>query len=772
MGKIDRRTFLKFGIGGALFSCEAVTEPLTKKIQKIKEPATKVLGESKSVSRTSQRVRKAIPTTCYNCSANCGIYGFTEYGRVVKIEGVPENPNNRGKTCGKGQAGLNMVYDEERLLTPLKRTGARGKGRWEQISWEQALDEITNRLKELKEKGTPEQLVFEAEGSPMTELIARRFLNAFGSPNAVVHSRLGNENKITAQRLTWGANLEVPDVSNSNYILLFGSNPYESHPLYINLAQRIVEARMKNKAKVIVFDVRLTQTSAKSDTWYPINPGSDAAIALAMCNVIIEEGLADVDFINNWTNYPFEKLKAYLKKYTPETAEIFSGVSASDIREIARQFATFKPSIAISGGGVTKHENGVYTERCIMLLNAVAGNIDVKGGYCLPRTYALKEPEPVPPAVDGGTSAICGKSEDTVLDHASRQGVLSSIKEGKQKVGVYMLCEYNPAYSSPECQHVSALLRDESKIPFFVAIDTYMTETAALADIVLPYPTYLERSDIFSPPSFSMVPMLSLCQPVVNPVGESKSLYWITSNLANKLGEEMQTYFRFGEDIFLQAAIHHFTGLTNKGGIFYLMQHGLWYDTDAKPRYKLYEEKGFNTSSGKFEIFSELLARKGFNPLPTYDPIHERSVVSNGKFILVPFSTSVHTADRTAGSVLLSEVVHDNPLWMNAEVAHKLKLKEEDKVVVISKSGRLITRLRTSQGVHPNVVAMATNCGHWEFGRVARAKNFKTKNPETSLIWWEKEGNGVNPAVITPPTVDPIGGGQGWMDTIVEVKKV
>ncbi len=772
MEKIDRRTFLKFGVGGALLSCEAVLNPITKKIEKAKEPAITPPVQSVSVSRTSQRVRKPIPTTCYNCSANCGIYGFTEYGHVVKIEGVPENPNNRGKTCGKGQAGLNAVYDEERLLTPLKRVGARGKGRWEQISWERALDEISTRLKELKEKGTPEQLVFEAEGSPMTELIASRFLNAFGSPNTVVHSKLGNENKITAQRLTWGASLEVPDAGNSKYILLFGSNPYESHPLYINLAQRIVEARMKNKAKVIAFDVRLTQTSSKSDKWYPINPGSDAAIALAMCNVIIEEGLADVDFINNWTNYPLEKLKAHLKKYTPETAEIFSGVPASDIRETARQFATFKPSIAISGGGVTKHKNGVYTERCVMLLNAIAGNIDVKGGCCLPRTHALKEPEPAAPAADGGTSAICSKSEHTVLGHASRQGVFSAIKEGKQKVGAYILCEYNPAYSSPECQHVSALLRDESKIPFFVAIDTYMTETAASADIILPLPTYLERSDVFSPPSFSMVPMLSFCQPVVNPLGESKSLYWIMSNLANKLGEDMQTYFRSGEDSFIQATIHHHTGLTNKGGIFYLMQHGLWYDTDAKPRYKIYEEKGFDTPSGKFEIFSERLARKGFNPLPMYEPVHGRSEVSNGTFVLVPFNTSVHTADRTANSLLLTEVVHDNPLWMNADTAQKLKLKDEDKVTVVSKSGRIIARLRTSQGVHPGVVAMATNCGHWEFGRVAKAKNFKSKNPETSLIWWEKEGNGVNPAVIAPPTVDPIGGGQGWMDTIVEVKKV
>ncbi|MGR3309424.1 MAG: molybdopterin-containing oxidoreductase family protein, partial [Candidatus Brocadiales bacterium] len=611
------------------------------------------------------------------------------------------------------------------------------------------------------------------EGSPMTELIARRFLNAFGSPNTVVHSKLGNENKITAQRLTWGADLEVPDAGNSKYILLFGSNPYESHPLYINLAQRIVEARMENRAKVVAFDVRLTQTSAKCDKWYPVNPGSDAAIALAMCHVIIEEGLADVDFINNWTNYPLEKLKAHLKRYTPETAEIFSGVPASDIREVARQFATSKPSVAISGGGVTKHKNGVYTERCVMLLNAVAGNIDVKGGYCLPRTYdALKEPEPVSPTVDNGTSVICNEPKDAVLRHASRQGVLSAIGEGKQKVGMYMACEYNPAYSSPNCQQVSALLGDESKIPFFVAIDTYMTETAALADIILPLPTYLERNDISSPPSFSMVPMLSLCQPVVNPLGESKSLYWVMSKLANKLGEEMQTYFRIGEDIFMQSVIRHFTDLTDKGGIFYLMQHGIWYDKNAKPRYKIYEEKGFDTPSGKFEIFSEQLARKGFNPLPAYDPIHERPEAGNGRFVLIPFNTNVHTGDRTANSLLLSELVHDNPLWMNAETARKLQMKEKDKVAVVSKSGRITAVLCTSQGVHPGVVAMATNCGHWEFGRVARAKNFKSKNPETSLIWWEEEGNGVNPAIITPSAVDPIGGGQGWMDTVVEVKKV
>ena len=636
----------------------------------------------------------------------------------------------------------------------------------------EAVKEIANRLNELKINGIPEQLVFECEASLTTELIVKRFMNAFGSPNAITHSKYGNENKITAQRLTWGEDLEVPDVEHSKYILLFGANPYESHPLYINLAKRIATARTESFAKLVAFDVRITQTSGKSDEWYPVKPGTDAIVALAMCNVIMREGMADIEFIENNTNVSAEMLARYLSEYTPEMAEHISGISAMDIVKVAREFAEFKPSVAISGGGITKHKNGVYSERCIILLNAVVGNIDIKGGYCVPRRFVLKDPEPHT-AVPGKDSQIYNQENHTSIKHASRAEVIETLKNKKQKIGVYMSYEYNPVYSSPESEGASVLFKDEDAIPFFVAIDSYMTETAALADIILPLTTYLERRELFSPPSFSMEPFISYSQPVVEPLGECKSIYSIVKKISNKLSQDVKKYFKMSEDNFLQASVSHIDKLSDLGGIYYLMENGFWHEKKKmQSSYGFFRQKGFNTPSGKFEIYSERLKKKGHNPMPVYIPIEGISVKDEDSFVLVPFKTNVHMSDRTANSILLSEILHNNLLWINAGVAEKYGLRDGNKVEISSKLGKIEAEVSITQGIHPGVVAIAANCGHWQFGHVAQAKSFKSGDPRTSHIWWEKEGNGAHINRIIPSSMDEVGKGQGWMDTVVKIRKV
>jgi len=763
MAKLTRRTILKGGLAGAILGIGAKISFGSV----FKKAAPKI-----NIARTSRRLRNGIPTTCSNCPAECGIYGFKDYGRLVKIEGIEGNPNNTGKTCAKGEAGIDILYDEERILTPRKRVGSRGGGKWKNISWKEAIEEINGRLKELKKEGLPEQFVFECEASITTELIVKRFMNAFGSPNAITHSKYGNENKITAQRLTWGEDLEVPDVEHSKYILLFGSNPFESHTFFINLAKRIAAARTDNFAKLVTFDVRMTQTSGKSDEWYPVKPGTDAIVALAMCNVIMREGMADIEFIENHTNVSSEMLAGYLSEFTPEMAEQISGISVTDIIKVAREFATYRPSVAISGGGITKHKNGVYSERCIMLLNAVAGNIDIKGGYCIPRRYALQDPKPRP-AVPVEDSQIYNQDNGAARKHASRVEVVEAIKDKKQKIGIYMSYEYNPVYSCPDSESVASLFKDQDTIPFFVAIDSYMTETAALADIVLPSTTYLERRELFSPPGFSMKPFISFGQPVVKPLGESKSIYKIVKDITKALDADIKKYFKMCEDNFLQASLSHINKLFELGGVYYLMDKGFWYEgEDIQPSYKRFKENGFNTPSGKFEIYSDRLKKNGHNPMPVYVPIEGFSVKEENAFVLVPFKTNVHTADRTANSILLSEIFHDNPLWINAGVAEKFRLRDGNKVEVSSNLGKIETEVRITQGMHPGVVAIAANCGHWQFGSIAQARNFKSNDPRTSHIWWEKEGNGVHINKIIPSSMDDVGAGQGWMDTVVKIRKI
>ncbi|MCK5553185.1 MAG: molybdopterin-dependent oxidoreductase, partial [Deltaproteobacteria bacterium] len=348
MDRLSRRDFLKFGAGGiALLSWMSPWRKFSS--------ASALRRGGASVSRTTGRFRKAIPSTCLQCYARCGIIGYNEYGRIVKIGGNPEHPNSRGKLCAKGQAGINYVYDPDRVLYPIKRNGRRGSKNWKRISWEEAYKEVTERLVELKENGHPEQFIFHSSRDITTRDFTDRFLNAFGTPMALNRTFLGGLNKETALTATLGAEVEINDAAHSRFILNFGANPYESHFLYVPLVQRITESRMNLGAKLVTFDVRLSQTAGKSDEWLPIKPGTDAAVALAMAKVIMEEGLYDEKFLEEWTNYSPDKLLRHLKQFSPEWAEEVSGVKASDVRRIAIEFATSKPATTISGGGVTKH---------------------------------------------------------------------------------------------------------------------------------------------------------------------------------------------------------------------------------------------------------------------------------------------------------------------------------------------------------------------------------------------------------------------------------
>ena len=328
-----------------------------------------------------------IASTCSLCPAGCGIVGEVLDGRVMRIAGNPKHPNNRGKICSRGYAGLNLLYDPDRLLYPLKRSGARGSGRWARISWEQAWEEIAKRLVPLRQNGKTEGLWVEMETPGSKELAALEFLKAFGSPIVFGESESLYENGRIGRMLTWGAEFPVSDAARSRYILNFGANPYENHQEYIFLAQRIIEGRMTNAAKLVTFDPRLSNTAGKSQEWIPLKPGTDGIVALAMAQHIVEQGLHDKEFLSRWTNYPLPKLAEHLSQYTPEQAEKASGVKAADIRRLAVEFAKAKPATIITGRGVSGHQNGAMNERCVALLCAVVGNIDVPGGAVSPERW-------------------------------------------------------------------------------------------------------------------------------------------------------------------------------------------------------------------------------------------------------------------------------------------------------------------------------------------------------------------------------------------------
>jgi len=748
---MDRRSFLKTSLLGG-----------------VNLLMSKTRGPSPEDPDGLREVRKEVASSCGLCPAGCGILGTLEYGRLTRLRGNPRDPNCRGRICAKGQAGINHLYNPERILHPLKRKGERGSGRWEQISWEEAYEEISLRLSELRGNGSPEEFVLLSSRQTKSltdQQVIGRFLNAFGTPSYYHYAGLTNPNKDTAWRLTWGTGLIVYDLARSRYILNFGSNFFETHYLGSGLMQRAIEALADHGAKLVTFEVRLSQTAARSDEWFPLFPGTDGIVALAMAHVIMQEGLYEAPFLKEWTNYPPQELKRYLAKYTPEKAQKISGVPAQDIRRIAREFASTRPAVAISGGGVSKHKYGVYGERAVILLNVLIGNIDREGGLCLPRQYKLEEPPPLPPK-----PKPVREKDFPLVEHLLPDWFIERTASGKQKVKFLMCYKDNIAYNHPDLRFTLETLSDPKKIPYFVVIESFMSETAALADIILPETTYLEEWGLRSPPALDLTPFILLSQPLVAPRGRATSFIDICIQLAQRIGDGMERYFAFNSSQgYIEKVIASIPELADKGGLSYLKREGIWIDNGQRGSYYSYKQGGFHTRSGKLEIYSERMKSQGYEPLPAFKPVHLPTKLKDNQAVLVSFQWNVHTQDFTANCLLLSEIVHHNPVWIHPETAHRLGIKEGDLLGIKTSQGRLFYQTYITEGIHPKVIAISDNCGHWEYGKIALAKRFKSIDPQTALIWWEKEGNGIHPHQILGLNLDIVGGGQAWMDTVITI---
>lgn len=772
MFRLSRRDFLK--VGAAAAGGLAMARFPRALVQ------AKELKRGSGVSRTTGRIRQAVPSTCLNCYARCGIIGYSEYGRLTYVGPNPEHPNSRGKMCAKGAAGPTIPYHPDRLLQPMRRVGPRSSGRFRPISWDEALSLVAEKMKALRAKGTPEEFIFHSSRDITTNEFTRRFCHAFGSPNNLAFGTLGCPNKRAAQELTWGAPVEINDVAHTDYMLNFGSNPFEAHLLRTSFVQRITEGRtirifdqkVHSRAKLVTFDSRLSHTAGRSDEWYPIRPGTDAVVALAIAHVIFENNLYDRDFIERYTNYPLDKLHRHIEEYTPELAERVAGVPARDLYRIALEYGSSRPATTISTGGVTKHANGVYTERCVMLLNILTGNIDVKGGYCLPRTYTLQEPGPIPPEPKT-PSALLPLAQFPSGPTGGESRLYSSLADGKAQAGIYMVYESNPAYAMPEANRAKEFLASEERVPFLVVCDSFMSETAKLADLILPTATYLERWELETPPAFEMVPFISLRQPVISPVGKVRPMTDILTDLAQRIGGGMERYFDFGTmESYLEASLAHIEKLTKAGGLDYLIDHGVWFDPDEKPTFRSYKKKGFNTPSGKIEIYSKRLKNAGFHPLPVYVPLESHAGRGDQELHLITFQWNVHTHFATGHLKWLAEIVHTNPLWINPWDAKSRNIGHNDTIRVTSKAGNIICRAHLTEGIRHGVVAMSDNLGHTSYSPIAHAEAYRSNDPDTELLYWQEEGAGWNPKEIIPTAVDPIGGGQAWMDTVVTVTKV
>ncbi len=777
MRNITRRDFLKLGAASAaVLTIETQFGPIAS-------AAERLIEGGRSVNRTSGLPRSFLPSTCMQCPAGCGNIGYIEESRLVKIGGNTVHLSNQGSLCARGQAGINALYDPDRLLQPMKRNGLRGKGNWATITWEEAYDEVSKAM--AASKDSPGDFLFLTDDIKQDNL-GQRFAYAYGSPNAIGSAGIYDANKLVGTQLTWGAAGDMPDVSRSKYILVFGANPLESNPQFVGFARRMIDGQQHNQAKVVVFDVRLTNTSTRANEAYYVNPGTYALVALAMANVIMQEGLYDRAFVEQWTNVSPAQLMQYLAQYSPERAEAETGVSALVIRRIATEFASTPPATTITDSMLSNLPNGVQNERAVMLLNIITGNIDVKGGLCLPRQYDLAQAAPAP--ARPSPSLLTNPPDMPFATQQSIVNVIRLIKDRKHKVGLLMTHGVNPVYSNPDTGMVEDVLKDETLIPYHVAVTPFMTEAAELADIILPETTYLEDWNIEVRSSPELVPYVSLRQPVVPPLDAATSFFDIAVQLANRVKGGMEQYFAFKSvNDYLKARIANIPGLVQAGGLDYLLQHGVWYDPKTRPNYGAYMAGGFATPTGKMEVFSQPLADRGFSGMPVYEPIATFRELGEREMVLTIFDTALQTDAKTANCMWLDEILHDNPAWINTVTAGKLGIKAGDSIKILrqAKSGEakersIMTTAFLTEGIHPQVVALANGVGHTAFGHIAEGEKMTMdeietqtlKDPNVELVWWKKKGGiGVNAKQIVPAATDPIGGGAAWGDVVVTVAK-
>ena len=464
-----------------------------------------------------ERHYSLIPTVCFNCEAACGLLAYVDKDkmRIQKFEGNPAHPGSRGRNCAKGPATINQVQDPERILYPLRRVGKRGEGKWERVTWDQVLDDLAGRIRRALQEGRKNEIMYHV-GRPGHELIYnQRVLHAWGIDGHNSHTNVCSSGARTGYAFWHGLDRPSPDYANARFILLLSSHLEAGH--YFNPhAQRIIEGKTKG-AKVCVVDTRLSNTASKADYWLSPWPGSEAAMLLAMCKVLLDEDLFNHDFVRRWVNWEeylrcefaegpqtFEEFTAVLKRtysqYTAEFAAAESGVEARTIVEVAREAARAAPAVAthVWRNAAAGNLGGWQVSRALEFLTVLLGAVGTPGGTS-PAGWNKCVPAPpmMPPSPNAWNEMMWAREYPLAFFEMSFL-LPHFLKEGRGKLAVYFTRVYNPVWTNPDGMSWIEVLRDEAKVECHACLSPNWSETALFSDYVLPMGHASERHDLMS----------------------------------------------------------------------------------------------------------------------------------------------------------------------------------------------------------------------------------------------------------------------------------
>ena len=751
MASIDRRDFLKLvGAGGVGTGAGFMLA------ESIKHPVENLIPYAVAPEDFSPGIATWYNTVCSMCSAGCGISVRTREGRAKKIEGNPSHPVSQGRLCARGQAGLQVLYNPDRITTPLRQTGARESGDWLPLTWTEGQSQLAERLSALGAEDQGNSICLLSEGvrghlHPLFE----QFMTVLGSDRLVYYDYDHPHTLLAAMNRLFGeTQLPYFDLGNTRYLVSFGADYLGSwlSPVHNRLGfGRSRQGHEDGRGRFVQIEPRMTLSGAAADEWIAANPGTEGILALGMANRIVGQGVYQGADRDAWA--------AALAPYSADAVAAQTGVAAEAVNRLADTFAELRPSLAIGGDGAGRHSNGVDALTAITALNYLAGNLGIEGGMVF-------NPEPLAGQGAGARQASYRSMLDLAED--ARQG----------RIRVLIVNQANPVFTLPAAAGFKEAL---AEIPLIVSLSSFMDETTAMADLVLPSHTYLESwGDDFPEPGVGFRAG-AVSQPVVAPLYDTRATgdtilalaAAVTANGAlpwSSMEEYLRDQWRaiYARDavgaaaqgtpgdaaadaepdatVAAEAGAEETAGADAAGGMpdefdkFWnaILQAGVWGENTRR-------------EAGSVTVDADVVAGIGVQA-PEFSGSSDEY-----PFLFHPYlSEAMHDG---SGANLpwmqelpdpMTSVVYGSWLEINPATAEELGLRDGDLVEIESPDGLIAAPVLTFPAIMPNVVAMPVGQGHAEYGRYAR-------------------GRGANPIDILSPRMEPETGSLAWNATRVRL---
>ncbi len=646
---------------------------------------------------------RQVYSVCGMCTVRCPIMAEVKNGQIQFLQGNPHIPAMNGSICARGAAGTALIRDPERLQAPMIREGRRGEGKWRKVGWDEALDEVAQRLKAVMQQHGARSVAFSDRGGPFRDL-HQAFVRGLGSPNYTNHDSSCARNVMHACKSLLGAGRKdvVYDLKNARHVVLQTRNIFEA--ISVQEVNNLTEAMGKG-CKLTVIDIRATISAAKADRFMLVRPGSDYALNLAVIHELLMQKLYDAEFAARWIK-DLNRLEEFVRDYTPEWAAAETGVPAGEIRRFVRELAAAKPAVIWHPGWMTaRYMDSFYVCRSIYIINALLGAIGAKGGLPFANKpgdvgrKGLKKlvdlvPKPAEKRVDGVGWRYPHFDGGPGLAHL----IYSAMESGDPyPIKAYIAYRHDPLMGFPDPDR---LLQHFEKLDFLLSVSFTWSDTAWYSDVVLPLSPYLERESILASKN-GLKPHFFVRQRAVAPRFDTRADWEILCGLAKRMGmkeldfDSIEAIWDYQlKDTGVRPEDFNATGFVNLA--------------DA-PKYANPEAFKFSTPSGKIEIIFEKLENQGLASLKPYEPPRRPP---EGEFRLTFGRCAVHTQGHTANNPMLGEQMPENVLWINDKAAAALKIADGERVKVSRNGYSETIAAKVTPLIHPEAVFVVHGFGH------------------------------------------------------------